>query len=1522
MTGLNHAGGGNGFKSARARFLGTTILVTLLTGPALAQQTYDNGAGTGLWNTIDDNWNPGAGFIPTGDAILSDTDGTVTISGGGIAAGNVTVLDGGVGILIVDGDPLTLTGSIDVNADAAANISANIIGDATSVGAGALTVGAVGGNATNFGTGSLTLSGAVTGNFTNTTGTTSIIDGATVGGTATIDGGSVTINATNDGTLEVVGTTTLNDGVLALSDGNLGAVVNNGTTGGGTEITLTAGEVASLDNNSGETTIAGATITGATTVDGGTVTNTGGTLAGVTTTAGLYDQNGGSSTDVTNNGGNVNIDGGTAASLTNGAGAGISTVTDGQVTGATTVNGGSVVVNETTVDAALELVGASTVSNGTLTVTAGDVGDVNVDGAGGTFDQNGGTADLVTNSAGTVTLDGGTTDQLVATGGTSTVTGGQVTGTTTVNGGDVVVNGTTGGAVELQGDTTLTTGTLTLTAGDVGNVINNGTNGGGTDVTLTAGNVASLDNNSGETDIAGATITGATTVDGGTVTNNNGTLAGVTTTAGLYDQNGGSSGAVTNNGGNVNIDGGTAASLTNGAGAGTSTVTDGQVTGTTTINGGAVVVNGTTGGAVELQGDTTLNNGTLTLTAGDVGNVINNGTNGGGTEVTLTAGNVAGLDNNSGETDIAGATITGATTVDGGTVTSTNGTLNTVTTTAGTFTQSGGTSTTVTNNGGDVNLDGGTATALVNGATAGTTTVTDGQVTGTSTISGGSVVVNETTVDAALELVGASTVQGTGTLTLDAGDVGNVNVTAAGATFDQNAGTSDIVTNTGGTVTLDGGTTDQLVSNGGTSAVNGANVTTATNDAGTLTVGAGGTIDTLNNNTAFTFNNGTINNVNNTSTFTVDGARTMTGAFNNTGGTLDLNAGGTLVANTLTNQAGGTVNVGGGETVTATTTNTGAGSTLNVGGTMNGGVTNLADAAINLQTGGVINGGVNNNATFNFGAAGSTVNGGFTNDTGGTTTLSATSTSTVNGGFTNGGSGAGTLTMANGASLSVAGGSFTNGTGGSVDVSDGTATINGSVALNAGSTVNLTGGGTDESLNINGATSMGGNTISLDANLTGTGASDSVNVTGALTLTGDVTLSFSTVGQDDINPVNVVTYSSLAPGAFTFNAANLPQFGTFEYFLNTGATAVTLQSRINDGVGNLAAGVGLTQSVVGSIINRPTSPYVTDYVGYSGESRNRAKRQADTSRPCGPGGWARISAGQADVDGSFSSSGSAPVGSNLSLDYYGIQTGGDIACFDDRFGGYDMAFGLIAGYNAGDTFSASTEADISTDFSQAYAGLYATASRGSFFADLQLRFENIDYEASIVDNIAANGTIQTISDFSTSGTTVSGSVGYSWQIPSVEGLSFVSTAGFSYSDFETDPITIESTLSGGGPAPDSTLQLQDSSIELGFVSATLARSRVLPDQLSAINYFGTVTYYNDFADNPTATLTESGSTTNIELSNLGSYGEVSLGVNYIRLLDSGGDGAPRQLSAAARVDYRSGDAVDSYGITGQVRLQW
>ncbi|MEL7167261.1 MAG: hypothetical protein AAGL96_17485, partial [Pseudomonadota bacterium] len=847
--------------------------------------------------------------------------------------------------------------------------------------------------------------------------------------------------------------------------------------------------------------------------------------------------------------------------------------------------------------------------------------------------------------------------------------------------------------------------------------------------------------------------------------------------------------------------------------------------------------------------------------------------------------------------------------------------------------------------------------ASLDQGSTGTSSLTGGTITGDVTVSAGTLSVDGGVVQGATDVDG-------GQLTLDSGTLsGDVTVTSGTLTANSGGSLSGNLTSDGGTTNLDTTVAGDVNNNGGT-----------------FNLTANGDIQgTLNNDAAFTFSAGTLNDVSNTSSFTASGTQSIGGQFTNgAGGTLDIDPGGSLtVTGALDNQMGGVVNVDSGESLTANgITNTGAGTQLNVGGTLTGDVTNSSSGEVVLSGTGFIDGVLTNTADFDFN--GGTVSS-IDNNTGGDLDISGTGT--VTGAFTNAGAvdlasgtnldlsggtfanesggtltiaGAGTLTgsignsgtvrLADGASLDLSGGTFDNQNGGSLALS-GTATLTAGLNLASGSTLSLedTGSTTQTTLNVNGTATLNGTIESnLDAD-SGSVESDLLAVSGAVS--GTVNLSFTIDPNLDTETDTVDIITSSDSTGLSFGTIQASQgggsataingvftLGSLQYTVVNTNTGATLTTGINESIGNFAAGIGLTQSVVGSIINRPTSPYVTDYVGYTGDSRaRRLKQQARSDEPCGVGAWARVSFGQADVEGSFNINSGSSTDTSQDLSYSSIQAGGDFACFDDRYNGFDMAFGAIAGYSTGSTSStvflpgsSIIDATIDTDFDQSYAGVYATASRGSFFADLQLRFENLDYETTVTDNPAvANGALDTVDAFSTRGTTLSGAVGYSWQIPSVEGLAFVGTAGFSYTSFESDSLTISGTDSSGASFTD-TLQLDDSTVELGFVSATLSRSQILPNEISALNYFGTVTYYNDFADAPTASLVPDGSSTTdvIELSNLGSYGEVSVGVNYIQLLDAGRDSAPRQFSAAARLDYRSGANVDSYGLTGQVRWQW
>ena len=208
------------------------------------------------------------------------------------------------------------------------------------------------------------------------------------------------------------------------------------------------------------------------------------------------------------------------------------------------------------------------------------------------------------------------------------------------------------------------------------------------------------------------------------------------------------------------------------------------------------------------------------------------------------------------------------------------------------------------------------------------------------------------------------------------------------------------------------------------------------------------------------------------------------------------------------------------------------------------------------------------------------------------------------------------------------------------------------------------------------------------------------------------------------------------------------------------------------------------------------------------------------------------------------------------------------------------------------------------------------AEKNRFFGDLQLRFEETEFSSTNTPVAGSSGTDLglTNAEYDNTGYTLSGSMGYVFPDIDKRGLNFVTSAGFSYTTSDTDPINFDD---------GSVLELEDGETQIGFLSGSLSKTRFAVDQKSAVNYFGTLTLYNDFANNRIATYTDSvGDKSDISLEPLGAYGELSLGMNYTRLLSPGDFGAAKMLNATVRLDGRKGDDLESWGITGQFRIQF
>ncbi|RJE87908.1 hypothetical protein [Paracoccus onubensis] len=463
-----------------------------------------------------------------------------------------------------------------------------------------------------------------------------------------------------------------------------------------------------------------------------------------------------------------------------------------------------------------------------------------------------------------------------------------------------------------------------------------------------------------------------------------------------------------------------------------------------------------------------------------------------------------------------------------------------------------------------------------------------------------------------------------------------------------------------------------------------------------------------------------------------------------------------------------------------------------------------------------------------------------------------------------------------------------------------------------------------DKLTVNGGVS-GSGVYALDINFSNM-TSDAIVVAGGpatgnfniqLNYMGDVKVS--DVGQsttlidvsEEYQSANDFTYKVLNPQAI----ANEKVIYSLHRDIASGD--IEMVSSIHPGIGALFGNISLTRSLIGVVVNRPTSPFVT---GLAFDA---------SDKPCGVGSWGRATGGVAEVTGG-TDNGAVKVDSTINATYYGMQVGTDFACFDDRFAGWSMSFGGFLGVNQGDTTQPVYVPDPitgdrignqpssinDTEFDQIYGGVYVTATKGRFQADLQYRHEKTDFLASNTALTDGGGLGLDDEEFSSKGNTLSGSLSYTLPIGE-EGWTFVPSVGFAFTRSETDTITFSDGYQ---------LEFEDSDAQIGFLAGTVAKTFVQAESNSALYAFATGTIYKDFADPSVSTFFDPNNASfepqRLTSDNLGTYGELSVGANYIKVLQPGPGLRPRQLSASARIDARSGDGLESVGVTGQIRLQF
>lgn len=1396
-----------------------------------------------------------------------------------------------------------------------------------------------------------------TGNTMNIAGPMGLADGADL-----IDAGAINVNV--GGTVTIAGSSTLNadsDNDFGVGEAlNIAGVVT--TTDGGSN-TITIGD--------GNTDVLNVNATGQLNI-GNTDTVTGDDLVVNSVAGGLIALG----TDATLNGDTLNLGGTTTLA----DGASLTAENAINITGTTTLNGGATLNADTDNNAA----GAGDTANainitGTLettgvtsdTITIGD-GDTDLILNTGIFNiatgdtVTGGDLSLANTGGGSVDLDGILT--LTEADFDSFTNDGA--GTTFTNDGELnIVNGTNSGTATftnngdfngtaLTNSATLTnsgTGTIALAVTNAagGDFDNTGSITGsvisdGGDFDSTAGTIAALTHNSGTSDVTAgaitdltvagngmtvgagvtigtltqtggtfaqvATVNGTTSLNGGVLTNT-GTMTGQTTvTTGTFNQNN-IAGAVTNNGGLVSITNTTGAVIHNGSAVNTTTISAGNtaslqvdadgafvtaggtVTGTTLINAGGVLTNTGT-----LTGQATLTGGALNQN-GTAGDILNDG----GT--LAVAGNSGTVQHDSGTTAINSGTIT-ALTVNANGASTVGGTIGTLSVTAGAFAHGG----TVT---GTSTLGGGTTT---NTGTLGATVVSGGALASTGLVGGLNII--------------------SGSASITGGTVGNV---LNAGTYTQSGATSGSIGNTG-TASVEG------VVNGTIANASGGDFTITGMIAGLDGIGHSGT-----------------------GTFTVAAGNTTLdpGGIVNSSGNFDIN-GGLLGATLFANTGSGDLLVASGATLDAGLT-TGASTQTTINGTVTGNITNSGSFTLTGTAGGTLANAAGGTAAVNGTVTGDVANAGtmtLAGTLGGNLATGTSTTTTVTGATTVAGdiTVAGTffanadLTFSNftnnaafpGAPYSVSAspmvissgvtltGNFTNNTrvgmaGGStvngnfanngILVADGTATITGNLTSGAGTVVDVNDGATGDVVAIGGNAALNGR-ILMDVDLTGaTDTGDRITVGG--TVSGSPTFVFSNTGTElaQISDIDIVTYG--AGSTMTPTTEGLPVNGAvlYSFIDNTSGNAWQLQSGVNPAIGGLSSGLALTQSLLGSVVNRPTSPFVSGLA-------------VDDGKPCGVGGWGRATGGIARATGSTTTN-LGSFDSEIRARYAGFQAGFDHSCFNGYYNGFDLSFGATVGYNFGSSVQPVYQFDPTTglidptvltstnetDFSQYYGGAYVGFAKGPVFGDLQYRVARTEFDLRNV--VAAGGAPLGVEDqtYTSVGHTVSGSLSYAKQIEAVPGLTVVPTAGFSFTNLTTSDITFINDPTD--PTDDGLLQIDPQNSRIGFLSVALAKTHILPDGASALNVFGTGTVYHDFAAPSTSRYYQSvdaqgrplGTPLTSTSSNLGTFGELSLGMNYTKIFDSGA-GAPRQFDASIRVDGRFSNTIQGVGIVGQVRFQF
>lgn len=352
------------------------------------------------------------------------------------------------------------------------------------------------------------------------------------------------------------------------------------------------------------------------------------------------------------------------------------------------------------------------------------------------------------------------------------------------------------------------------------------------------------------------------------------------------------------------------------------------------------------------------------------------------------------------------------------------------------------------------------------------------------------------------------------------------------------------------------------------------------------------------------------------------------------------------------------------------------------------------------------------------------------------------------------------------------------------------------------------------------------------------------------------------------------------------------------------------------------------QSLV-SVLTTQNTAFLTQTSGFIGAPGNPAPDLQ------GGGVWARGIGGTFDTNtpGAYGFSGSqlAPTQQGACnvrtfQDYAGFQTGADISRLNVN--GFNIHGGVTMGYTESSVRSSGSS--FRSDFQTPFVGVYGAVTKGNFFADGQVRW---DFFQGILNDPANTLTNQRLDARSLS---ITGNVGQ--QFPLNDGWFVEPSAGAVYSEVKVDSLqTGGAFFVAGNPsfAAPLTVKIKDFDSILARASLRIGKNVVVGGY--ALQPFFTASVINEFGDpvrtnvatnfgafgtavdqispsGAAAALTPFDTRGRLSTYRIGTYGQFSAGIAG-QILNTGWLGY-------VRGDYRTGDRVEGWGISGGLRYQF